>query len=262
MIKRILHKSLVWNIVSIVCFLLIWEICSDLNFINTNFLPSPKVIGQTIYKGLQTGVIMSDSLSSLRRVILGYLLGSLLGILFGLMCSFSKRIGNIIKPIVELIRPIPPIAWIPLSILWFGYGEPSAYFLVSLGAFFPLFSNTFLGISLVNNGTVEVAKCHGASNILIFWKIILPQALPSIFTGLKTGLGVSWMIVITAELVGIQNGLGYFIQVSRAQLETEQVISGMIIIGIIGYLLNVSLSVIGKKIMPWLEREAKISYYE
>lgn len=252
------RRSLVLAVVSIAGFFSIWQLFSTLGLLNENLLPGPIAVIKEIYKGITSGPLFNDILNSLRRVIFGFIVGGFLGVVIGLVCALKKTAGNLIKPIVEILRPIPPIAWIPLSILWFGFGEPSAYFLVSLGAFFPIFSSTFLGISQVNPGTVEIAKCHGADKELLFWKIIMPQATPSIFTGLKTGLGVSWMIVITAELVGVQNGLGYFIQVSRAQLQTEQVVAGMVIIGLVGLLLNFILTLIGRKLMPWKWREQKI----
>lgn len=258
MIKSQTGKLLLWPVISITGFLLLWQLFSSLNLLNENLLPGPLVVLRKIFRGIVSGPLLNDIFNSLRRVILGFFLGSILGIAIGLICSLRKLAGNFLRPVIEFIRPIPPIAWIPLSILWFGFGEPSAYFLVSLGAFFPAFNGTYLGISQVSPGTVEVAKCHGVDRSFLFWKIILPQSLPSIFSGLRIGLGVSWMIVITAELVGVQNGLGYFIQVSRAQLQTEQVIAGMVIIGAVGLLLSLTLSVIAKLAMPWKRRELKI----
>jgi NitT/TauT family transport system permease protein/sulfonate transport system permease protein len=255
-------KSNKLGIISIISILIIWQLLSYFGFINTNLLPAPSEVVIAIYKGIFSGSLLNDSFQSLKRVLIGYCIGSILGLLLGISSSLNKTIGGIIKMPIEIIRPIPPIAWIPLSILWFGLGEPSAYFLVSLGAFFPAFTNAFLGISQVELGTVEVARCHGVSDNFLFKKVILPQALPSIFSGLYTGLGISWMIVITAELVGVQSGLGYFIQVSRAQLQIEQVVAGMLFIGVIGYLLNQLLQFVGKRMMPWKWRSKKIGYNE
>lgn len=263
MIKRHFNTSAwLWSGSSILTFILLWECFSFLGVFNNNLLPPPSSVISTIFRSFTQGALLTDIFSSLRRVLVGFIIGSVLGITLGLECAFIRKVGYVIKPLIELIRPIPPIAWIPLSILWFGFGEPSAYFLVSLGAFFPIFNSTFLGISQVNKGTVEVARCHGANRKILFWKIILPQALPSIFSGLRTALGVSWMVVITAELVGVQSGLGYFIQVSRAQLQTDQVLAGMIVIGIIGLLLNHLLKMLAKWAMPWKWRDQKIGYDE
>jgi len=254
--------SLGTGALSVLLIIIFWEVLSRLSLINQALLPSPYNIIKTIYKEFVNGELMSDSGQSVKRVIIGFAIGSSLGLLFGLTAALKKQVGNAIRPIVEFIRPIPPLAWIPLSVLWFGLGESSAYFLISLGAFFPVFSNSFLGISLVERGTVEVAECHGASKRLLFYKIILPQSLPSIFTGLRTGLGVAWMIVITAELTGVQSGLGYYIQLSRVQLNGEQVLAGMVIIGVIGYILDYIMKVISKRLMPWRGRGKEIGYGE
>lgn len=251
MTKKLLFDRLFDFSVAIL-FLLIWQGLSFAKLINENLLPPPITIIKAMYEGFASshGLII-DSFQSVKRVLFGYCLGSIIGLCLGFLCSLNKNIERFIVVPIEIIRPIPPIAWIPISILWFGSGELSAYFLIALGAFYPVFTNSILGVYAVQQGTVDVAECHGASGGFIFRKIILPQALPSIFSGLQTGLGIAWMIVITAELVGVQSGLGYFIQVSRAQLQIENVVGGMFIIGIIGFLLNILLKRISQKCMPW-----------
>lgn len=228
-----------------------WEFLSRVSLINPNILPPLSVVIMTIFKGIMQGRLLSDALQSVRRVAIGYTIAATVALLLGTLSALRKSVGDIVRPVVDLVRPIPPIAWIPIALLWFGFGDPPAYFLVGLGAFFPIFSNVFFGISLIERGSVEVALCHGASRQLLFRKVMLPQALPSIFTGLRTGLGVAWMVVITAELVGAQSGLGYMIQISRAQLQAEQVVAGMVMIGMIGYFLNQIMNVLGRLVMPW-----------
>jgi ABC-type nitrate/sulfonate/bicarbonate transport system permease component len=254
--KRLLNLSAIAGIV------FFWQGLSYLNILNDNLLPSPFRVFIAIFDGVLSGEILIDSLQSIKRVLIGYFLGGVVGISVGLLASVNEKLGQIINSPIEFIRPIPPIAWIPIAILWFGSGEPSAYFLVSLGSFFPILTNTFLGISQVSIGTIEVAKCYGASRFTIFKKVVFPQALPSIFSGLQTGLGISWMIVITAELVGVQSGLGYFIQVSRAQLKIEEVVAGMVLIGLIGFTLSQALKYLSKKIMPWKSRLRRLGYNE
>lgn len=239
------------RILSVAIILTLWEVLSKINLLNENLFPAFSIVLKAMFQGLMTGELVNDTIQSVRRVLIGYLLGSATGLILGFTSAMYRRFGDFLVAPIEFLRPIPPIAWIPISILWFGAGEPSAFFLVSLGAFFPIFTNSFLGVSQVQTGTLEVAVCHGASKPFIFNKIILPQALPSVFSGLQTGLGVAWMIVITAELVGVQSGLGYFIQISRAQLQIDNVIAGMGMIGLIGYGLNQLLKLIGKRVMPW-----------
>lgn len=236
---------------AVVLFATAWEFLSRVSVINPNILPPLSVVLATILEGITDGRLLTDALQSVRRVAVGYTLAGTAALSLGILSALRKPVGDVLRPLVDIVRPIPPIAWIPIALLWFGFGDPPAYFLVGLGAFFPIFSNAFLGISLVERGPVEVALCHGASRRLLLRKVILPQALPSIFTGLRTGLGVAWMVVITAELVGAQSGLGYLIQVSRAQLQAEQVVAGMVLIGLIGYGLNQIMNGFGRLLMPW-----------
>lgn len=255
-------KSVTTSAMSLLIFLIIWELLSRYFLTNQNLLPPPSVVANTVFNGIFHGQFVSDSYFSIKRVIIGYFIGGSLGLALGLISGLKNQTNNILRPIIEFIRPIPPIAWIPLALLWFGFGDPPAYFLVALGAFFPIFSNAFLGVTLVDRGTIEVARCHGATKQLLFKKIILPQTLPSIFTGLRTGLGVAWMVVITAELVGAQSGLGYLIQISRAQLQGERVIAGMVLIGVIGYTLDYLMKIISEMVMPWKGHGREANYGE
>ena len=239
---------------AILAILCIWEGLGHTSVLNENVLPRPTVVIRTLVTDIRGGELLGDAWQSIRRVIIGYLIAVAIAVPLGIASALYSSFGDFLRPVVELLRPIPPVAWIPIALLWFGFGEAPAYFLVGLGAFFPAFSNAFLGITLVERGPVEVGKCHGASKWLMFTKIILPQALPSIFTGLQTGLGVAWIVVITAELVGAQSGLGYMIQISRAQLDSERVVAGMIMIAITGYCLNLGMNLIGKWLMPWKQR--------
>lgn len=174
------------------------------------------------------------------------MLATVLGIMLGFVTSISEQVQTCISPIIEILRPIPPIAFVPISILWFGIGNEPAYFLVCFGAFFPIFTNTYSGVLSVNSIHKNAALCLGARNKLLVFDVILPAAMPYITAGLKTGLGVAWFCVIVAELVGAQSGLGYTIQLNRLTLQSEKVIAGMVIIGIIGYLMNRGMTVLEK----------------
>ncbi|MGH9969617.1 MAG: ABC transporter permease [Pyrinomonadaceae bacterium] len=242
------------GVLAIILIAVLWEALSRASLINPNIIPPLSVVIETIFKETTQGRLVSDALHSLRRVLVGFGISAVLAISLGILAALMKYVGDLVRPIVDLIRPIPPIAWIPIALLWFGFGDPPAYFLVGLGAFFPIFTNAYLGVSLVEQETVEVALCHGASRQLLFREVILPQALPLIFVGLRTGLGVAWMVVITAELVGAQSGLGYMIQISRAQLQAEQVVAGMVVIGLIGFGLNRIMIMLARWFMPWRER--------
>jgi len=239
---------------SVCLFLALWHFLSVSEVLNEKIIPGPVNVARAMIDSLKAGQLQTDILDSLRRVSVGYLVGAATGVFLGVLAAFRPVAGALMSGVIDLLRPIPPIAWIPISLLWFGFGDPSAYFLVSLGAFFPVFTNSFLAVSAIEQGSIDVARCHGASRSLVFWRVIMPQALPTVFGGLRIGMGVAWMVVITAELTGSQSGLGYLIQVSRAQLQAESVIAGMVLIGIIGYGLVRLMDAVESWLMPWKGR--------
>jgi len=149
-----------------------------------------------------------------------------------------------------LIRPISVIAWIPIAILWFGLGDRSAWFLIFLGSFFPIFTNTYFGVRSVQPIHIQVAQCLGAGRWL-FLREVLPSALPYILSGMRIGLGTGWTCVIAAELITASSGLGYMIQVARAMIETEKVLGGMVIIGAIGFAMNYLMGAIERRLTLW-----------
>jgi NitT/TauT family transport system permease protein/sulfonate transport system permease protein len=245
-LKPIYKKS-----ISYIVIIFLWQLACEFGLVNTTLLPSPFSVFLTLVQLFVTGSILEDIFASLWRVSIGFILAALLGIVVGFATSMSKQVETYVSPIIEVLRPIPPIAFVPISILWFGIGNGSAYFLVCFGAFFPIFTNTFLGVNSINPIHKDAALCLGAKQNLLVFDVILPAAMPYITTGLKTGLGVAWFCVIVAELVGAQSGLGYMIQLNRLTLQSEKVIAGMIIIGVIGYFMNQFMTALEKKMIPW-----------
>jgi len=237
-------------LLTILILLLIWQV-SSIIYGNYDLFPSPLTIGSQLIKLFLYQNFIIDILTSLKRVLIGFLFASFTGILLGIAAGMSRKLSNIIKPIIELLRPIPPIAWIPLAILWLGLGDLPAIFLVFLGSFFPIFSNTYLGVTSVDKKYIKAALSLGATTKDIIIHVLIPSSLPNIFTGLKIGLGFGWMAVIAAELVGAQSGLGYFIQMNRLMLDMNNVITGMITIGAVGALLNLLLDEIKRIFVPW-----------
>jgi len=239
------------KLLSIVAIIAIWELLCDIGYVNIRILPSPYVVLITLYHLIISGSILFDMLTSLWRVIVGFLIAVFLGIVTGYFTATNKKASDFLTPLIEILRPIPPVAFIPLSILWFGIGNAPAYFLVAFGSFFPIFTNTFYGIKSVNKIHIDAALCLGASRKQLVFDVIIPAAMPFITVGLKTGIGVAWFCVIAAELVGAQSGLGYMIQLNRLTLQSENVIAGMVMIGLIGFLMSRMMVFIQKKLVPW-----------
>lgn len=242
-----------------ILIVVLWEISARLGFINKNILSSPTEIINTAWQLILSGSLFTDSAASIKRVLVGVLIGSAMGVLLGVLVGLSSQIKEYLTFIIELIRPIPPIAWIPIAILAFGIGDNPAYFLVSLGAFFPIFTSTIKGIQSIEGKFIDVAYSLGADKLQVLTRIIFPLLLPYLITGFRISLGVGWIIVITAELVGAQNGLGYMIQLNRTLLRSAYVIVGMLTIGFIGVLLTSAINFLEYIVIPWRRRATALS---
>lgn len=230
--------------------LVAWEILAQLGFVNVKLLPPPSILALSALDLIRTGVLVENTFGSLLRVFTGFSLATVLGVGSGLILATSKGAARRSLPFIEILRPIPPIAWIPLAILWFGLGTVSAVFIVTLGAFFPIVISTYSGIRSISQGYVNAAHSLGANDRLIMTDILFPASLPQILTGLRVGIGIAWTSVIAAEMVGVQDGLGYAIQLNRTMLETEAVVVSMIVIGLIGWGMN--------RLLGWLERRTTV----
>jgi ABC-type nitrate/sulfonate/bicarbonate transport system permease component len=240
-----------WALIGIALFLLLWTLAS-LRIGNAVLLPKPQSVLFGFVELLREGSLLSDILASLRRVIGGFAIASAIAVPLALLMAFSRPVNLLLSPIVSFLRPIPPIAWIPIAILWFGIGDPPSYFITALAAFFPIFINSFAGGNAVRPEHVHAARSLGAGPRALFARVYLPSAMPMISTGLRIGLGQSWMAVVTAELIAAQSGLGYMIQANRLSLETSLVLVGMCTIGLLGALMSVALEALERHVfIPW-----------
>jgi ABC-type nitrate/sulfonate/bicarbonate transport system permease component len=242
--------KMAWLIISMTLFLLAWTIAAAL-FNSPTLLPAPWAVLQGFFSLMQDGSLIADIQASLQRVFIGFFIASIIGVPLGIFLAYFYVPRQLMVPIITLLRPIPPIAWIPLAILWFGIGNLSSYFITAIAAFFPIFINSFAGGRSVDRHHLHAAKCLGAKRTALFTKILLPSALPLVWAGLRIGLGQSWMAVVTSELIAAQSGLGYMIQTNRINLETSYVLVGMVVIGILGSLMNAVLGYIEQYIIPW-----------
>ncbi len=229
----------------------LWQLVSWLGLLNTGIIPGPAAVFKSFLKMLYSGELPLDIFDSVKRVFIGFIFAAVFGVTLGALLSYFKRASFIFTPIIELLRPIPPIAWIPIAILWFGLGDKPAYFIVFVGSFFPIFINSFWGIRETKAIHLNVARNFGASSLILFTDVLLPCSLPKILHGLRIGLGLAWTSVISAELVGAQSGLGYMIQLNRIMLKTPNIIAGMIVIGIIGFTMNYFMHILERKLTPW-----------
>lgn len=240
------------NFILLVVLMLIWQLTEVLGLVNRVILPSPANILSRCGELLQSGILMDNVVVSMMRVLQGYCLASALAILLGLFIGLSPHCRRLTDIIVQILKPIPPIAWIPLVILWFGIGEQSKVFLIFIGGFFTILTNVVDGIRRTDPKLVEIAQVFETTHWKFISKVVLPSAMPSIFTGLRVGLGQCWMCVVAAELVASATGLGYMIMNARQFGQTDVVIIGMLTIGILGKLMNGVLQVIERRMIDWI----------
>lgn len=236
----------------IISIISVWTIMSNQGHLNTIILPAPNSILETIVELVADGALFTNMLISVSRVLQGYLLAAFLGISLGILIGLSKHLDRVTELIIQMIKPIPPIAWIPLVILWFGIGESGKVFLIFLGGFFTILINVVDGIHQTDPKLVEVSRSMETP----FWKhislMVIPGAAPNIFTGLRTGLSSCWMCVVAAELVSSTTGLGYLIMDARQFGQTDVVIVGMLTIGIVGKIMDSLLRYAEKKTLRWI----------
>jgi NitT/TauT family transport system permease protein len=244
-------ETVSWTLGGIALFLGLWTLAS-LKLRNAVLLPDPAAVVEGFISLVRDGTLMTDVGASMKRVLGGFAIASAVAVPLALLMAFSRRVGLLLSPIITFLRPIPPIAWIPIAILWFGIGDPPSYFITAIAAFFPIFINSFAGGRSVRSEHVHAARSLGAGPRALFTRIYLPSAMPMIATGLRIGLGQSWMAVVTAELIAAHSGLGYMIQANRLALETGLVLVGMCVIGLLGAVMSVLLEVFERHVLvPW-----------
>ncbi|MDR2365729.1 MAG: ABC transporter permease [Zoogloeaceae bacterium] len=242
--------SFPWFLLSLPALLLVWRLAAD-RVDNPVLLPSPNLVAESALELFGDGSLVADIKASLQRVFTGFFIASTLAVPLALLMAYFLPLRQLFLPLVTILRPIPPIAWIPLAILWFGLGDKPSYFITALAAFFPIFLNAFAGGIDVQPRHVHAARFLGAGRWLMVRHIYLMSALPHVWTGLRIGLGQSWMAVVTAELIAAQSGLGYMIQANRINLETQHVLTGMIVIGMLGALMTTALGWCERFVLPW-----------
>lgn len=248
---RSLALMLLLGATGMAAFLALWTLVSHrLN--SPVLLPPPIEILKTYGELIADGSLAGDVKASLVRVFAGFMIAASLAVPLALLLAYSRILRGLVMPLIAFVRPIPPIAWIPLAILWMGLGDPPSYFITAIAAFFPIFLNSFVGGSSLHEEHINAARSLGAKPAALLATVMLPSALPMIATGLRIGLGQAWMAVVTAELIAAQSGLGYMIQISRLGLETARVLVGMTIIGLLGALMIGALGMIERRlIVPW-----------
>ncbi|MBI3699795.1 MAG: ABC transporter permease [Afipia sp.] len=213
-------------------------------------MPAPTSIAVTAAGMIASGELFFHLMASLKREAVAFLF-SMTAIPLGIAMGWWRIVYNQVSPIMEMLRPIPPLAWIPLSILWFGIGDTQNEFIIFLGIFFPILVNTIVGVKNIEPNLVRAARSLGAPEYKVLMRVVFKGALPQVITGIRIGLGVGWMALVAAELVGANSGLGFIINDARSMLRTDIIVVGMLTIGLVGLLIDTAIRVLSRYLLPW-----------
>jgi NitT/TauT family transport system permease protein len=237
-----------------------WEIFSRTGYLPPALLPAPSVVIHawldwifSIDETTQSyaGKWIFDALASAIRVLSGFALAGALGVALGVAIGWWKLAEKAIEPTLQILRPIPPVSWIPLAIIWFGIANKPAIFLVFLATFFPVLMNTIHGVKTVDRNLIRAGSMMGATERQLLHHIVIPAALPSIFAGLRIAVGVAWMVTVTAEMVAVKSGLGYTLWDSYYFLRYDIVLAAMASIGLLGFLSDLTLKAVMGVVLHW-----------
>lgn len=247
--------------------LILWETAARTGWVSPIVMPAPSAVlhrwaaalapvepftaGQSRLAWLLSGEMVRDAAASLWRVTLGFALGAGLALPLGLLMGASRAVHSLLDPMLQVLRPIPPIAYIPLAILWFGLGNPPAVFLIALGAFFPVLMNTIAGVRNVDRIYVRAAQNLGAGRADVFLRVMLPSAMPFVLAGMRIGIGTAFIVVIVSEMIAVNDGLGFRILEAREFMWSDKIIAGMLMIGLLGLALDSAMSALNRHLLRW-----------
>ena len=259
--KRKAFRRRFLSVGSFIAVIFVWFVFTSwTTIIPPAFLPPPQYILadflRVIFSPYVGNTLIGHTVASLEIVLGGFLLAIAVGIPLGILMGWFKRIEAIVDPLFQMLRPIPPLAWIPLSLLWFGIGIKSKIFVIWLAAFVPCVINSYTAIRLTDPLLVKAALGLGVKKQRdLLWEVAIPSSLPIILAGVRIGLGAAWMTLVAAELLASNAGLGYMMQMARRALEPSVIILCMLIIGILGALMSRALRSLERRICPWGNQE-------
>lgn len=239
---------------SIGCFIVVWFFATDGTLLG-ELIPRPDIVASAfltaVFGKIGKYSLLIHILWSLSRVLIAYTLASVIGIVLGLAMGWSRTVEAIFQPLFGIIRPIPPIAWIPISIIWFGLGETAKYFLIFLAAFSNVTLNAWSGAKAMDRSLLGTAEMLGASKTQMFLTVALPSSIPQIFAGLQIAMSSSWATVVAAEMVRSSEGVGWIITTGMNNNDVVQILVGIVAIGIVGFLLAIIMRKLEEVLCRW-----------
>ena len=231
--------------------LILWQVLGDRGILRPSLLPPPSAVGQALIQSIQSGDLARNMGVSLQRVLEGFTLGSGLGILLGFILGFFNRMERASFFLIGFLRPIPTIAWIPALILWLGIDEASKVTVIAIGSFWPVLLGALQGVRGVDPRYLEVARVLEKDRWTLVSRIVLPSALPSLFTGLRVAMGIAWASVVGAELIAASSGIGYMIMYAREVSQPDVMLAGVAVIGLIGLVIDFLFLAVERRLSRW-----------
>lgn len=249
-------RHLTLSLTTLTVLLAIWWAVAAAQWISPLFLPAPgqvmqKLIAIASPQGFMDATLWQHLAASLARIVVALLAATIIGIPVGIAMGLSPTVRGILDPLIELYRPVPPLAYLPLMVIWFGIGETSKVLLIYLAIFAPVAMSALAGVKSAQQVRIRAAQSLGASRTQVLWLVILPGALPEILTGLRIGLGVGWSTLVAAELIAATRGLGFMVQSAGEFLATDVVLAGIAVIAIIAFGLELGLRALQRRLTPW-----------
>ncbi|HDU2750453.1 TPA: taurine ABC transporter permease TauC [Klebsiella pneumoniae] len=251
-----LSRELTLSVATLAVLLAVWWAVAALQLISPLFLPPPCQVLQKLItiagpQGFMDATLWQHLAASLTRIVIALLAAVLIGVPVGIAMGLNSTVRGILDPLIELYRPVPPLAYLPLMVIWFGIGETSKILLIYLAIFAPVAMSALAGVKSAQQVRIRAARSLGASRAQVLWLVILPGALPEILTGLRIGLGVGWSTLVAAELIAATRGLGFMVQSAGEFLATDVVLAGIAVIAIIAFLLELGLRALQRRLTPW-----------
>ena len=253
-VRRVLKNRHFLYVVSIAGLLIIWHFFA-VSSKDSKYMPTPFMVLNELWRiaheNLAGKNLWGHLWSSLHRVLIGFAIGSIVGVPLGLFMALNRYVNSLVKPVFDLIKPMPPISWISLAILWFGIGEESKVFIIAIGALVPALINSYNGIRLVDPALYDAIRMLGANRWQTLVEVTFPAGFPALFAGLQISLSVAWSCVLAAELVSARSGMGFLIILGMTMSNPAMILSGMVVIAVTAYLITVVLSKVEKWVCPW-----------
>ena len=249
------RASLSWRVASVLAFVLLWSLAGGLveatRPFNPLFLPAPWVVIGALLELARKGQLWIHVAATLERVAVGFTAGAVLALGLGLLAGQVRAVRNVVEPVIELLRPIPPLAMLPLFIVWVGIGEMSKIGFITYATFFPMFITTVHGVTQIDGRLLRAAQSLGARPHHLFFRVILPAALPDVLTGLRLGVALSFFVIVISEFVGAESGLGYLINDGRNFFLVPQMLGAAMLLGLLGYAGNGLVRVLERRVLRW-----------